>query len=137
MTIGDLIDYLSQLDGETLVVLDQLQRGETTMPNANIIAEQLHDELADLKALFARPNSKRAKEDTLRNIRRIEAELDLPAAEQTPSYNGVIADPAARTYRVVLTGYERQLLVDTLRFSSPRGSNPAVVQRLIALLTAD
>lgn len=58
------------------------------MPNANTIAEGLHNELQAARDTYRNLTAcKSDKEAALRTIRRIEAELDLPADEQTPSYN--------------------------------------------------
>lgn len=59
------------------------------MPNPSTIAADLHDRLADAKAVYHNLGfSKSTREAALANIRTLEEQLDLPEAERTPNHNG-------------------------------------------------
>jgi hypothetical protein len=59
------------------------------MPNPSTVAEQLHEELEHARRAYRDLRlSKASREHFLGEVRRIEAELDLPEAERTPNHNG-------------------------------------------------
>jgi hypothetical protein len=63
------------------------------MPNPDIIAQSLYEQLATARFQYNNLGlSKASREQALANVRRLEAELDLPEAERTPNHNGPPAE---------------------------------------------